>query len=265
MSHPNSPRISNDSAAASALAHAGDEQAQSTQDAASGAGGAESAATPTGPAALLTQAKGWAQGVSLPDSLKEVPAPLKRLASQAGNGWRQLTTTQKVIGGALLAGAGWLLVRPGKAARQQRAANPVGTLHELLLFVNDRVQGYRRAAHESQDADLRNYYEDLAGQSKQFAIRLNGYLRVQQSEPETGTTLKGKLYRGWMEAKAAVTGYSETAVLASNVFGEEWALAAYEAALRDRTVTGTLRREIERQYEASQQTHRRLQQLQAQY
>lgn len=267
MSHPNSPRVSNDSAAATALSHAGDEQAQPTSDTAAAAdnGATDSAAPAAGPSALLTQAKEWAQGVSLPDSLKQVPAPLKRLAGQAGSGWKQLSTTQKVVGGALLASAGWLLLRPGKAARRHKAVNPVDTLHELLLFVNDRVQGYRRAASESQDADLRNYYEDLAGQSKQFATRLNGYLRVQQSDLETGTTLKGKLYRAWMEAKAAVTGYSETAVLASNVYGEEWALAAYEEALRDRTVTGTLRREIERQYEVSQQTYRRLQQLQAQY
>jgi uncharacterized protein (TIGR02284 family) len=265
MSHPNSPRVSNDSAAATALSHAGDEQAQPTPDTTAAADNADSAVSTASPAALLTQAKEWAQGVSLPESLQEVPAPLKRLASQAGTGWRQLSTTQKVVGGALLASAGWLLLRPGKAARRRKAVNPVNTLHELLLFVNDRVQGYRRAASESQDADLRNYYEDLAGQSKQFAIRLNGYLRVQQSDPETGTTLKGKLYRAWMEAKAAITGYSETAVLASNVFGEEWALAAYEEALRDRAVTGSLRREIERQHEISQQTYRRLQQLQAQY
>jgi uncharacterized protein (TIGR02284 family) len=267
MSHPNSPRVSNDSAAATALSHAGDEQAQAPQDIAdtSDNGATDAAASASSPAALLTQAKEWAQDLSLPDSLKQVPAPLKRLAGQAGSGWRQLSTTQKVVGGALLASAGWLLLRPNKAARRRKAVNPVDTLHELLLFVNDRVQGYRRAASESQDADLRNYYEDLAGQSKQFAIRLNGYLRVQQSDPETGTTLKGKLYRAWMEAKAAVTGYSETAVLASNVFGEEWALAAYKEALRDRAVTGTLRREIERQHEVSQQTYRRLQQLQAQY
>ncbi|MDO7849800.1 PA2169 family four-helix-bundle protein [Hymenobacter sp. M29] len=266
MSHPNSPRVGNDSAAATALSHADDEQAQPTQDTTAATDGtAEPAAPAAGPAALLSQAQQWVQGVHLPDSLKEIPAPLKRLTDRAGNGWRQLSTTQKVLGGAVLAGAGWLLLRPGKASRRQRAANPVGALHELLLFVNDRVQGYRRAASESQDADLRNYYEDLAGQSKQFAIRLNGYLRVQQSDLETGTTLKGKLYRAWMEAKAAVTGYSEAAVLASNVYGEEWALAAYQEALRDRTVMGSLRREIERQYEISQQTHRRLQQLQAQY
>ncbi|WP_052732683.1 ferritin-like domain-containing protein [Hymenobacter terrenus] len=265
MSHPNSPRVSPDSAAA--LSQAGDEQPEPANESAttSNDGATEPAAATNSPAALLSQAQHWAQGVRLPASLQELPAPLKRLVDQAGSGWRQLSTTQKVVGGALLAGAGWLLLRPGKAARRRKAINPVSTLHELLLFVNDRVEGYRRAASESQDADLRNYYEDLAGQSKQFAIRLNGYLRVQQHDPETGTTLKGKLYRAWMEAKAAVTGYSETAVLGSNVYGEEWALKAYEEALRDRSVTGTLRREIERQYEQSQQTYQRLQQLQAQY
>jgi uncharacterized protein (TIGR02284 family) len=169
------------------------------------------------------------------------------------------------VGGALLAAGGWyLLRRPGGTARREKN-NPVSTLHELLLFVNDRVEGYKRAASESQDADLRNYYEQLAGQSKQFAIRLNGYLRVQESAPETGTTLKGKLYRTWMETKAAVTGYSEKAVLGSNVYGEEWALKAYKEALQDRTVKGSLRREVERQYEQSQHTYERLQQLQAQY
>ena len=267
MSHPNSPRVSPDSAAATALSHAGDEQAPPAHESATTPdhGGAQPIGGASSPAALLSQAQQWVQGVSLPASLRQVPAPLKRLATQTGNGWRQLSTTQKVVGGALLAGAGWLLLRPGKAVRRRNGANPASALHELLLFVNDRVEGYRRAAGESQDADLRNYYENLAGQSKQFANHLNGYLRVQQHDPETGTTLKGKLYRAWMEAKAAVTGYSETAVLGSNVYGEEWALKAYEQALQDRSVTGSLRREIERQHEQSLQTHRRLLQLQAQY
>lgn len=259
MSHPNSPRVSPDSAAASALSHAADEQAHPAEASApSGTASADnSGATP-----LLSQAQQWVQG--LPSAVPAVSEVLKRLTTQTSGGWRRLSSTQKVVGGVLLAAAGWYLLRPAAAARR-RAANPSSTLHELLLFVNDRVEGYRRAASESQDADLRNYYQQLASQSQQFASRLNGYLRVQHSGPETGTTLKGKLYRAWMETKAAVTGYSETAVLGSNVYGEEWALKAYEEALHDRTVTGSLRREVQRQYDQSQQTHRRLQQLQAQY
>lgn len=265
MSHSNSPRVSPVSAAASALSHAADEQAHPTGAAASpGAGSPDSgSAQPSaGTAPLVSQAQDWLQG--LPATLPPVPEPLRRLATQAGSRWRQLSATQKVVGGVLLAVGGWYLLRPASASRR-RSANPSSTLHELLLFVNDRVEGYRRAASESQDADLRNYYQQLVSQSQQFASRLNGYLRVQNSGQQTGTTLKGKLYRAWMETKAAVTGYSETAVLGSNVYGEEWALKAYEEALRDRTVTGSLRREVQRQYDQSQQTHHRLQQLQAQY
>ena len=268
MSHPNSPRVNPDSAAATALSHAGDEQAHPTP-AASSAGNASPETIPLktdSPAAAVSQAQQWLQGIRLPASLRQVPAPLQRLATQTGNGWRHLSTPQKVAAGALLAVGGWFLLRPGKAkAARSRGATSAGTLHELLLFVNDRIAGYKRAAGESQDADLRNYYQQLADQSHQFADRLNGYLRVQDGGEETGTTLKGKLYRAWMEAKAAVTGYSETAVLGSNVYGEEWALKAYEEALQDRTLTGSLRREVQRQYEQSQQTHRKLQQRQAQY
>ena len=266
MSHPNSPRVNPDSAAATALSHAGDEQAQPTTASAgpnsSAIGGPSSTG---GPAALVSQAQQWLKSARMPTALTQVPAPFQHLATQTGNGWRTLSTTQKIVGGTLLAVGGWFLLRPGKASRRRTASNPASTLHELLLFVNDRIEGYRRAASESQDADLRNYYEELAQQSKEFSQHLNGYLRVQDSAEETGTTLKGKLYRGWMEAKAAVTGYSETAVLGSNVYGEEWALKAYQEALQDRRVAGSLRREVQRQYDKSQQTYRKLQQLQAQY
>lgn len=269
MSHPHSPRVSSDSAAASALSHAANEQAHpssaSTGPAATAGTQRPGSAATAGLAPLAAQAQRWLQS-RLPASLPAVPEPLKRFGTQTSTQWQRLSTTQKVLGGAILAGAGWyLLRRPGGKAAAHRRANPVGTLHELLLFVNDRIEGYRRAASESRDADLRNYYQELAGQSQRFANRLNGYLGVQRNDQETGTTLKGKLYRAWMEAKAAVTGYSETAVLGSNIYGEEWALKAYEEALQDRAVAGSLRREVQRQYRQSQQTHRRLQQLQAQY
>ncbi|HEX8325919.1 MAG TPA: PA2169 family four-helix-bundle protein [Hymenobacter sp.] len=269
MSHPDSPRVSPDSAAANALSKAGDQQAQATDTSLTADAGSTDAQTAApaagGAAALISQAQQWLKGQSLPTSLTQVPEPLKRLPSQIGTQWGRLTTTQKVVGGALLAAGGFYLLRRTGAAARREKSNPVSTLHELLLFVNDRVEGYKRAAHESQDADLRNYYEQLAGQSRNFATRLNGYLRVQESEPETGTTLKGKLYRAWMETKAAVTGYNEKAVLGSNVYGEEWAIKAYKEALMDRSVTGSLRREVERQYEQSKQTYQRLQQLQSQH
>ena len=170
-------------------------------------------------------------------------------------------TMQKVVGGALLAfGVGLLLSR--KMGRKTPAASaPAEALHELLLFVNDRIAGYERAVEHSQDAELRGYYKQLVSQSQQFAGQLNTYLTQAGSERETSTTAKGKLYRAFMDATATLTGHDEAAILAANIHGEQWALKAYVEALADPTLTGAARLEVARQHGLSQETLKRLQKL----
>jgi uncharacterized protein (TIGR02284 family) len=261
MSHPHKPRVSPNSGAAYALSNAGDTHEQPADQTDNGADTAQGSASP-----LLAQARQWYQQSGLPDTLSQVPEPLKRLAGQTAGRWRQLSTTQKVVGGALIAAGGWyLLSRAGQSdARTSRRTEPTGTVHELLLFVNDRIEGYQRAVAESQDAELRGYYKQLVSQSQQFASHLNAHLREQGDEQETGTTLKGKLYRGWMDVKAAFTARDEKAILGSNVYGEEWALKAYEDALSNPELPGKLRQEIQHQYEQSQKTYQKLQKLEGQ-
>jgi uncharacterized protein (TIGR02284 family) len=213
---------------------------------------------------LLSQAQGWLRDSGLQNTVTELPEPLQRLASRAAKGWRQLSTPQKILSGAVLA-TGWFLLSRGNKAgvsRDRTRSAQAATLHELLLFVNDRIEGYQRAASESKDTALRGYYHQLAGQSQQFANKLNTYLRDKDSTTESGTTLKGKLYRAWMETKAALTGYDEKAILGSNVYGEEWAIKAYEDALNDKNIIGALRKEIQRQYAQSKHTYYRLLRMQ---
>ncbi|MCC2547635.1 PA2169 family four-helix-bundle protein [Hymenobacter sp. BT175] len=176
-----------------------------------------------------------------------------------------MSTTQKVIGGALLVlGVGSLLRGKGSKAGTTTAAydDQAATLHELLLFVNDRIEGYQRAVDESKDPERTGYYKQLVSQSQQFANELNKYLRQQGGGRETGTTVKGKLYRVWMDTKATLTGFSEEAILGSNIYGEEWAIKAYKDALSDGTLTGALRQSVERQYAQSQRTYAELQRMQ---
>ena len=198
---------------------------------------------------LVSQAQQWLSQGNVSQLLGKLPASLNRLS-----------TTQKVLGGTLLVlGAGYL-TRRGKNGRTHDQAS---TLHELLLFVNDRIEGYRHAVEESQDTQLRGYYQQLVSQSQQFANQLNAYLSQQGEQRETATTLKGKFYRGWMDAKAALTGHDEKAILGSNVYGEEWALKAYKDALSDRSLAGSLRRAVEHQYATAQRTYQELKRLQS--
>lgn len=216
-----------------------------------------------GAAKILDQAKEWVNKDSITDVISQVKVP--QSVKDAGTGAlakvKGLSTTQKVVGGALLAaGVGYLATRNRKT---KKTADKASTLHELLLFVNDRVEGYQHAADESQDTERKGYYKQLVSQSQQFANKLNTQLRQQDGSREEGTTLKGKLYRTWMDAKAAVTGFDEKAILTSNIYGEEWALKAYEDALNDQTLTGSLRTEVERQYAQSQKTYKDLKKLAA--
>ena len=98
-------------------------------------------------------------------------------------------------------------------------------------------------------------------QSGQFVTGLNRFARAAGGTPEASTTLKGKFYRGFMDAKALVTGRNEAGILDSNIYGEEWALKAYIEALASPELTGATRQAVERQHQASQETLRKLQQL----
>lgn len=222
---------------------------------------------PASPAPLLGKLKRQFDNSPLADLLAQLPTPIKKAGSRVAARYQQLSTTQKVVGGVLLLLAVRRLTRSSKG-RRKGAKGPkkahqaeAGTLHELLHFVNDRVAGYQKAVEESQDPARRGYYQHLVSQSQQFAQALNEHLRRLGGGHEANTTLKGKLYRRFMATAAIFTGHDEQTVLASNVHGEQWAIAAYKAALDDQTLHGPIRQEVERQYRQSQQTYQELKNL----
>ncbi|AWM32774.1 PA2169 family four-helix-bundle protein [Hymenobacter nivis] len=210
---------------------------------------------------LLDQAQHALTDGPVADLLDKVPASLKEASDKTISGFNSLSTTQKIVGGALVAlGLTYLVVPKEKGKAKRKAA----ALDELLLFVNDRIEGYKRAVAETKDGDLRSYYELLVAQSQQFASTLNSYLTKLGGERETGTTLKGKLYRKLMDAQAAVTGHDEKAILAANVFGERWAIRAYKKALRRKALKGEMRDAVKKQFGQSKKTYKHLKQLTAQ-
>jgi uncharacterized protein (TIGR02284 family) len=195
------------------------------------------------------------------DLLSKVPQPVKEAGEKTADVFHKLSTTQKIVGGTLLAaGLAWLIA-PKKKGKAKRAAK---ALDQLLLFVNDRIEGYKRAVAETKDAELKRYYQHLVAQSKEFASTLNSYLTKKGGERETGTTLKGKLYRKLMDAQAVVTARDEKAILAANIYGEQWAIEAYKKTLRRKALKGDIRTAVEKQFAESQRTYNRLKQLAAQ-
>ena len=121
-----------------------------------------------------------------------------------------------------------------------------GVLNDLIQINNDRIEGYQKALEETKDTDvdLRAIFRQMADQSMKYVNELTQEVARQGGDATTSTTLSGKVYRVWMDLKAAVTGKSRQTVLDSCEFGEDVAQKAYETALESDSYMSTELRQI---------------------
>ena len=107
-------------------------------------------------------------------------------------------------------------------------------LNDLIRINNDRVEGYEKAIEETKDkdVDLQTVFHRMADESRQYASELRSELQRSGADVAQGTTASGKIYRVWMDIKAAFTGKSRQTVLENCEFGEDAAQNAYDEALK---------------------------------
>jgi uncharacterized protein (TIGR02284 family) len=135
------------------------------------------------------------------------------------------------------------------------------TLNDLIEINNDRVRGYERAANETdvKDADLRSLFDNMAAESRKYVSELSVHVQRKGEEPADGTTLRGKIYRTWMDVKATFSGKDRKAILASCEFGEDAAQRAYDEALKtDAELSTEIRQLIMEQKTSLKKSHDRI-------
>jgi len=108
-------------------------------------------------------------------------------------------------------------------------------LNDLIQINNDRIEGYERAIKDTGigDNDLRSLFQTMANESRQYVSELQQHVVLEGEEPATDTTVRGKIYRAWMDVKATFTGKDRKSILESCEYGEDAAQRAYERALED--------------------------------
>jgi uncharacterized protein (TIGR02284 family) len=107
-------------------------------------------------------------------------------------------------------------------------------LNGLIIINNDRYEGYKTAAEETTDGDLKALFTRLSTQSKGYSSELQMHVPFADDAPDRDeTTLSGKFYRIWMDIRAALTAKDRKNILASCEFGEDVAQKAYDTVLKD--------------------------------
>ena len=118
----------------------------------------------------------------------------------------------------------------------------------------DGELGYRAAAADVENSELQSIFHDYEKQRAKFAEELRGEVRRLGGEAVASSTLMGALHRGWMDAKAAVTGSSPSAAIAACETGEDSAAASFEQAV-DSELPGETRAIVERQAKQIRAAH----------
>jgi uncharacterized protein (TIGR02284 family) len=126
----------------------------------------------------------------------------------------------------------------------------VGIINDLIRINHDRVVGYEKAIDELKDGDLdlKTLFSRYITESREFARELTHEVSRLGANPADGTTNSGKIYRVWMDLKAAIAGKDRKTILDNCEFGEDAAQKAYDMALNsDTELEAPLREMIVRQ------------------
>ena len=107
-------------------------------------------------------------------------------------------------------------------------------LNDLVEINNDRAAVYQKAKEETSDTELLALFKKMADQSRQFAEELKQLIKQDGEDPATGTSLRGKIYRAWMDIKNSVKGENKRSVLAACEFEEDGTQKAYKNALKEK-------------------------------
>jgi uncharacterized protein (TIGR02284 family) len=134
-------------------------------------------------------------------------------------------------------------------------------LNDLIRINHDRVEGYEKAAAQTSEEDLRSIFSNMSNQSRQFANELERVVKQEGSDPADDTTVRGKIYRTWMDVKATFGGDDRKGILASCEFGEDAAQNAYRSALKEDDLDAPVRTMIESQRTSLKDAHDKIKQM----
>ena len=109
----------------------------------------------------------------------------------------------------------------------------IEVLNTLLTINNDRIEGYQTAEKETEEQDLKTLFSQFVSTSQKCIQELKNEVIKLAGIPTEGTMTSGKLFRVWMDVKAALTGKDRKAILNSCEYGEDWAKDTYKKALEN--------------------------------
>jgi len=134
-------------------------------------------------------------------------------------------------------------------------SDTISTLDSLIETLKDGQEGFRTAAEDVKDPELKTLFNRFSLQRSQFVGELQQEVtRLGEGEPEKTSSIAGAIHRGWINLKSALAGGDENAILSECERGEDSAVSEFQSAL-EKELPADVREIVERQYVAVKAAH----------
>ena len=111
------------------------------------------------------------------------------------------------------------------------ATDTIHVLNDLIETCEDGEHGFRLAAEDAKDNELRSLLQRYSEQRAGFVRELRSLVQQLGGKADDHGSVTGKMHRGWINLKAAISSNEPHAVLSECERGEDAAVAAYREAL----------------------------------
>jgi uncharacterized protein (TIGR02284 family) len=139
---------------------------------------------------------------------------------------------------------------------QSDQGHAVKVLNSLIETTLDSANGYREAAENARDGQLKTLFSERAQRRADLASQLQQEVRSFGGEPETDQSALGKAHNKFVDLKNAVMGGdNEKAVIDEVERGEDVIKGKFERALKDDDLPSNARQLVSRAFESIRADH----------
>ncbi|MDO1500073.1 PA2169 family four-helix-bundle protein [Winogradskyella maritima] len=120
-------------------------------------------------------------------------------------------------------------------------------LNELLEKTYDAEKGYKKAAENTSETALKNFFNRKAQERYDFGHELKSEIRSFGQEVDKGGSVTGALHRSWMDVKALFSNEDSEAMLEEAIRGEKASVEEYCEILNETSLPASTKSLLETQ------------------
>jgi uncharacterized protein (TIGR02284 family) len=150
--------------------------------------------------------------------------------------------------------------RTGTTGEHSNSAH-VTELNTLIATLIDSVDGYQKAAADTENTRFAEMFNSRARERQQALTGLQAAVAKLGGDPEAEGSTTAAAHRGWINLKEAVLGRDDEAIIKEVERGEDYLKEKFEAALRHTDLPAEASQAIDQAWQSVKAGHDEMSQL----